>query len=113
MFFDKQFKTINDRLDDLEKENAMLKRILKYSKEDSITSYSVQERIDDLIVKRMEFLCRYITYIYKDGCEYKFSSLYLKEPKFKPGSKDNIVIVNDENNEYILDLITCKYIKTK
>ena len=113
MFFDKQFKTINDRLDDLEKENAMLKRILKYSKEDSITSYSVQERVDDLFVKRMEFLYRYITYIYKDGCEYTFNSLYLKEPKFKPGNKDNIVIVRDEDNEYILDLITCKYIKTK
>lgn len=113
MFFDKQFKAINDRLDNLEEENAMLKRIIKYSKPNIVTSYSTQERVDDMLIRRLEFLRRYITYIYKDGCEYKFNSLYLKEPKIKPGNKDNIVVVNDENNEYILDLTTRTYIKIK
>lgn len=113
MFFNQRFKEIKDRLDDLEKENKMIQRILRYSKENQITSYSTYKHIYSCLFQGMVMNYEYVTYIYMNGCEYKFENLYFNDPKIEPGERYGVVIVNDCDRKYVLDVNTCKYIVTK
>ena len=55
----------------------------------------------------------YKTYVYKNGEEYIFNDLYIENPNFSQGEKENIVYATsgDGTRKYVLDLFQNKAIE--
>lgn len=93
-------KHLCGNIEDLEKENQMIKRILRNHSHGEIVGYFVRE---------MYFYGEplYCLYLYKDGKECIFEHLFgMPNPVFTQGEAENIVYVEsgDKSRKYILDL---------
>lgn len=109
-------KNINSRLDSLQEQieefystAKELKRILRYHSHGQITGFS-------------KTLCEYFeyeeggggeTYVYQNGKEYIFDDIFIKNPEFTQGEKENIVYAKsgDGTKKYVLDLFQNKAIE--
>lgn len=105
-------KCFDEKIDSIIEENKQLQRI-----------------VENYIPEKITFLSRYydvdsfkgLTYLYKDGHEYKIDNLILKKPEFEVSENGYILTIKDWKNkgkedekysEYVVDLPRRSYIQT-
>ena len=93
---------LKDRINALSKENESLKRILKFYAHGDLCGFSENAELFVWSGYRLERK----TYVYKNGEEYIFDGLYIENPVFTQGEKENIVYATsgDGTRKYVLDL---------
>ena len=93
---------LEDRINALFKENESLKRILKFYAHGDLCGFSENAELFGWTGYRLERK----TYVYKNGSEYVFDNLYIENPAFTQGEKENIVYATsgDGTRKYVLDL---------
>lgn len=79
-----------------------LRRILKNHMHGEVVGFSNKDERWRLATYHLE----YKTYVYKNGREYVFDNLYIENPVFTQGEKENIVYATsgDGTIKYVLDL---------
>lgn len=79
-----------------------LRRILKNHVHGEVFGFSNKDERWRLATYHLE----YKTYVYKNGREYVFDNLYIENPVFTQGEKENIVYATsgDGTRKYVLDL---------
>ena len=79
-----------------------LRRILKNHVHGEVIGFSNKDERWILATYHLE----YKTYVYKNGREYVFDNLYIENPVFTQGEKENIVYATsgDGTRKYVLDL---------
>lgn len=104
---------LNNRFCSIRDENDKMKRILKNYQQGKITGFSVGNKIIDSHGKVFYYDAK--TYIYKDAEEYVFRGLYLENPVFEQGERDNIVFATSEKSKdkFIIDLMSNRFIQTE
>lgn len=104
---------LNNRFCSIRDENDKMKRILKNYQQGKITGFSVGNKVIDSQGKCFYYNAK--TYVYKDAEEYVFSGLYLENPVFEQGERDNIVFATSEKskNKYVIDLRSNRFIHTE
>ena len=100
---------LEDRINALSKENESLKRILKFYAHGNLCGFSENE---ELFV-RSGYRLERKTYVYKNGEEYIFDGLYIENPNFAQGNKENVVYASsgDGKYRYVLDLYNNAFIE--
>ena len=100
---------LEDRIKALSKENESLKRILKFYAHGDLCGFSENAELFGWIGYRLERK----TYVYKNGSEYVFDNLYIENPVFTQGEKENIVYATsgDGKYRYVLDLYNNAFIE--
>lgn len=100
---------LEDRINALSKENESLKRILKFYAHGDLCGFSENAELFGWIGYRLERK----TYVYKNGSEYVFDNLYIENPVFTQGEKENIVYATsgDGKYRYVLDLYNNAFIE--
>lgn len=101
-------KSLQESIETVSEQNRKLQRILKNYIPGKVTGYS-------------EFHCEFFrfkgfkTYVYKNGEEYIFDGLYIKNPIFSQGEKENIVLANDGKTgaQFVLDIVQKTVIQVK
>ena len=80
-----------------------LRRILSYHVHGEVAGFSKKDTYYSWNIPRHT----YKTYVYKNGGEYIFDNLYIENPKFSQGEKENIVYVTsgDGTRKYVFDLV--------
>lgn len=93
---------LEDGINALSKENESLKRILKFYTHGNLCGFSENAELFVWSGYRLERK----TYVYKNGEEYIFNDLYIENPNFSQGEKENIVYATsgDGTRKYVLDL---------
>ena len=86
-----------------------LRRILKNHVHGEVIGFSNKDERWILATYHLE----YKTYVYKNGREYVFDNLYIENPVFTQGEKENIVYATsgDGTRKYVLDLFQNKAIE--
>lgn len=86
-----------------------LRRILKNHVHGEVIGFSEKDEHWGFAGYRFE----YKTYVYKNGEEYIFNDLYIENPNFSQGVKENIVYATsgDGTRKYVLDLFQNKAIE--
>ena len=86
-----------------------LRRILKNHVHGEVIGFSEKDENWGFVGYHFE----YITYVYKNGEEYIFNDLYIENPNFSQGEKENIVYATsgDGTRKYVLDLFQNKAIE--
>ena len=97
------------RINTLSKENESLKRILKFYAHGDLCGFSENEGLFVWGGYRLERK----TYVYKNGSEYVFDNLYIENPVFTQGEKENVVYASsgDGKHRYVLDLYNNAFIE--
>ena len=100
---------LEDRINALSKENESLKRILKFYAHGDLCGFSENEELFVWSGYRLERK----TYVYKNGEEYIFDGLYIENPNFAQGNKENVVYASsgDGKYRYVLDLYNNAFIE--
>lgn len=109
------------RISDMEYENEKLKRILENYIPGRITYRNISKCLTVFESDRFKF--NYL-YLYKDGKEFCINNLKLNNPTFPKkddSNQENVVCVKDDigtkkefkYREYVIDLNSCTYIRTK
>ena len=103
-------ESLNSRVDSLSKQikefystTKEIRRILKNHVHGEIVGFSIKD--EQRMWERPYF--EYKTYVYKNGKEYIFNDLYIENPNFSQGKKENIVYATsgDGTRKYVLDLV--------
>ena len=108
-----KYKNLESRINKLENDNLLLKRILENYKPGKITykSYEFYTCKNLFGVSAISY-CR--TYIYKDGKEYYLGDVPLKDPKLKVIDEDTIMIKeNFYKRKYIFQFSTSKLMEVE
>lgn len=86
-----------------------LRRILKNHVHGEVIGFSEKNENWRFVGYHFE----YKTYVYKNGKEYIFNDLYIENPNFSQGVKENIVYATsgDGTRKYVLDLFQNKAIE--
>ena len=86
-----------------------LRRILKNHVHGEVIGFSEKDENWGFVGYHFE----YKTYVYKNGEEYIFNDLYIENPNFSQGEKENIVYATsgDGTRKYVLDLFQNKAIE--
>lgn len=94
------------KLQSAEKE---VRRILGHHVHGQVVGFSHKDELWGYGGLRFE----YTTYVYKNGKEYIFDYLYIENPEFEQGDKENIIYASSEKDgkKYVLDLINKTYIE--
>lgn len=103
--------TLQESIENISKQNEKLQRILRHYIPGSITGYS-----ESLVIENNGYVSiKHETYVYKNGEEYIFDNLYIKNPIFSQGEKENIVLANDEKTgaQFVLDIAQGTSIQVK
>ena len=80
-----------------------LRRILKNHVHGEVIGFSENDENWGFVGYHFE----YKTYVYKNGKEYIFNNLYIENPNFSQGEKENIVYATsgDGTRKYVFDLV--------
>lgn len=109
-------ENLNSRVDSLleqvkgfQSSEKELRRILSNYVHGKVTGFSIK----DEQLMWVTYHLGYKTYVYKNGREYIFDNLYIKNPNFSQGEKENIVYATsgDGTKKYVLDLFQKKAIE--
>ena len=100
---------LEDGINALSKENESLKRILKFYAHGDLCGFSENAGLFGWSGYRLERK----TYVYKNGEEYIFDGLYIENPNFAQGNKENVVYASsgDGKYKYVLDLVNKTFIE--
>lgn len=100
---------LEGRINALSKENESLKRILKFYAHGDLFGFSENAKLFEWNGYRL--VCK--TYVYKNGEEYIFDGLYIENPNFTQGNKENVVYASsgDGKYRYVLDLYNNAFIE--
>lgn len=100
---------LEDRINALSKENESLKRILKFYAHGNLCGFSENAELFVWSGYRLKGK----TYVYKNGEEYIFDGLYIENPNFAQGNKENVVYASsgDGKYRYVLDLYNNAFIE--
>lgn len=102
-------ESLSDQVKELYLTEKELRRILKNHVHGEVIGFS--EKDDHWVFAGYHF--EYKTYVYKNGEEYIFNDLYIENPNFSQGEKENIVYATsgDGTRKYVLDLFQNKAIE--
>lgn len=102
---------LNNKICSIQDENNKIKRVLKNHVYGEITGFSIEPHLKTTL-NSYTHICEK-TYVYKDGGEYIFNDLYIENPNFSQGEKENIVYATsgDGTRKYVLDLFQNKAIE--
>lgn len=100
---------LEGRINALSKENESLKRILKFYAHGELFGFSENKELWGWGGYRL----KHKTYVYKNGEEYIFDGLYIENPNFTQGNKENVVYASsgDGKYRYVLDLYNNAFIE--
>lgn len=102
---------LNNKICSIQDENNKIKRVLKNHVYGEITGFSIEPHLKTTLNSYVHIGEK--TYVYKDGEEYIFNGLYLENPVFEQGNKENIVFATSKGSKakYVLDLRTETFIQ--
>lgn len=102
-------ESLNARVETLSNQVKELRRILKNHVHGEVIGFSEKDENWGFVGYYFE----YKTYVYKNGEEYIFNDLYIENPNFSQGEKENIVYATsgDGTRKYVLDLFQNKAIE--
>ena len=102
-------ETLSNRVKEFYSTEKELRRILKNHVHGEVIGFSEKDEHWGFVGYRFE----YKTYVYKNGEEYIFNDLYIENPNFSRGVKENIVYATsgDGTRKYVLDLFQNKAIE--
>ena len=109
-------ESLNSRVDSLSKQikefystTEKLRRILRNYVHGEVVGFSNKDERWVWSGRHFE----YKTYVYKNGEEYIFDNLYIENPVFTQGEKENIIYVTsgEGTQKYVLDLFQNKAIE--
>ncbi|OUO77938.1 hypothetical protein B5F53_12055 [Blautia sp. An249] len=101
-------KSLQESMKAVSEQNERLQRILKNYIPGKVTGYS-----------RLHYgFCdfgEHKTYVYKNGEEYIFDRLYIENPIFSQGEKENIILIDDGKTgaQFVLDITRRTAIQVK
>lgn len=100
---------LEEKINALSKENESLKRILKFCAHGELCGFSENEELWEWGT----YILKHETYVYKNGEEYIFDGLYIENPNFAQGNKENVVYASsgDGKHRYVLDLYNNSFIE--
>lgn len=95
-------ETLSNQVKEFYSTEKELRRILKNHVHGEVFGFSNKDEWWRLATYHLE----YKTYVYKNGREYVFDNLYIENPVFTQGEKENIVYATsgDGTRKYVLDL---------
>ena len=95
-------ESLSDQVKEFYSTEKELRRILKNHVHGEVIGFSEKDENWGFVGYRFE----YKTYVYKNGKEYVFDNLYIENPVFTQGEKENIVYATsgDGTRKYVLDL---------
>ena len=95
-------ESLSNRVKEFYSTEKELRRILKNHVHGEVIGFSNKDECWRLATYYLE----YKTYVYKNGREYVFDNLYIENPVFTQGEKENIVYATsgDGTRKYVLDL---------
>lgn len=102
-------ESLSDQVKEFYSTEKELRRILKNHVHGEVIGFSNKDERWRLGTYHLE----YKTYVYKNGEEYIFNDLYIENPDFSQGEKENIVYATsgDGTRKYVLDLFQNKAIE--
>ena len=102
-------ESLSDQVKEFYSTEKELRRILKNHVHGEVIGFS--EKDANWVFAGYHF--EYKTYVYKNGEEYIFNDLYIENPNFSQGEKENIVYATsgDGTRKYVLDLFQNKAIE--
>ena len=102
-------ETLSNQVKEFYSTEKELRRILKNHVHGEVIGFS--EKDEHWVFVGYHF--EYKTYVYKNGEEYIFNDLYIENPNFSQGEKENIVYATsgDGTRKYVLDLFQNKAIE--
>lgn len=97
-----RIETLSDQVKKFYSTEGELRRILENHMHGEVTGFSDKDTYYTWGIPRYT----YKTYVYKNGREYVFDNLYIKNPVFTQGEKENIVYATSGygTRKYVLDL---------
>ena len=104
-----RFETLSNQVKEFYSTEKELRRILKNHVHGEVIGFSEKDKHWGFVGYHFE----YKTYVYKNGEEYIFNNLYIENPNFSQGEKENIVYATsgDGTRKYVLDLFQNKAIE--
>ena len=95
-------ETLSNQVKEFYSTEKELRRILKNHVHGEVVGFSERDEHWEFVGYHFE----YKTYVYKNGREYVFDNLYIENPVFTQGEKENIVYATsgDGTRKYVLDL---------
>lgn len=95
-------ESLSDQVKEFYSTEKELRRILKNHVHGEVIGFSEKDENWGFVGYHFE----YKTYVYKNGKEYVFDNLYIENPVFTQGEKENIVYATsgDGTRKYVLDL---------
>lgn len=102
-------KSLSNQVKEFYSTEKELRRILKNHVHGEVIGFSEKDENWGCVGYHFE----YKTYVYKNGKEYIFNNLYIENPNFSQGVKENIVYATsgDGTRKYVLDLFQNKAIE--
>lgn len=102
-------ETLSNQVKEFYSTEKELRRILKNHVHGEVIGFSEKDENWGFVGYHFE----YKTYVYKNGKEYIFNNLYIENPNFSQGVKENIVYATsgDGTRKYVLDLFQNKAIE--
>mgnify|MGYP005800125289 FL=1 len=97
-----RIETLSNQVKKFYSTEGELRRILENHMHGEVVGFSNKDERWRLATYHLE----YKTYVYKNGREYVFDNLYIENPVFTQGEKENIVYATsgDGTRKYVLDL---------
>ena len=104
-----RIETLSNQVEKFYSTEKELRRILKNHVHGEVIGFSEKDENWGFVGYHFE----YKTYVYKNGKEYIFNNLYIENPNFSQGEKENIVYATsgDGTRKYVLDLFQNKAIE--
>ena len=102
-------ESLSNQVEEFYSTEKELRRILKNHVHGEVIGFSGKDENWGFVGYHFE----YKTYVYKNGKEYVFDNLYIENPVFTQGEKENIVYATsgDGTRKYVLDLFQNKAIE--
>ena len=97
-----RIETLSNQVEKFYSTEGKLRRILENHMHGKVVGFSNKDERWISATYHLE----YKTYVYKNGREYVFDNLYIENPVFTQGEKENIVYATsgDGTRKYVLDL---------
>ena len=104
-----RIETLSNQVEKFYSTEGELRRILENHMHGEVIGFSNKDANWGFVGYHFE----YKTYVYKNGKEYIFNNLYIENPNFSQGEKENIVYATsgDGTRKYVLDLFQNKAIE--
>lgn len=104
-----RIETLSNQVKKFYSTEGELRRILENHMHGEVVGFSNKDERWRLATYHLE----YKTYVYKNGREYVFDNLYIENPVFTQGEKENIVYATsgDGKCRYVLDLYNNAFIE--